>query len=304
MKKTRERNLILEFKHITLDDKPIFDDYFSEKKYYGSECNFTTLFIWRKCYDVFWAISHGCLIIKVTVNDVTFVLPAFGGIDEDLPLVIDALKEYFQGQPFEIHGIYEETIERFKTFLPNITEYQEDRDNWDYVYLREKLATLSGRKYHGKKNHVNSFRKEHPDYVYEPITLANKDECITFSDKWCESRLAEDESLKCEFCAIKEALNNFEVLNIEGGLIRINGEVEAFTFGEKQNDELVIVHVEKANPNIRGLYTVINQEFIQKNWIDVKYVNREEDMGKEGLRKAKESYNPEFMVKKYNTIIK
>ena len=116
--------------------------------------------------------------------------------------------------------------------------------------------------------------------------------------------MAEDESLKCEFCAIKEALNNLEVLNIQGGLIRINGEVEAFTFGEKQNDELVIVHVEKANPEIRGLYTVINQEFIQHNWTDVKYVNREEDMGKEGLRKAKESYNPEFMVKKYNTIIK
>jgi len=244
------------------------------------------------------------LIIKVTVKDVTFVLPAFGGIDKDLPLVVDALKEYFQGQPFEIHGIYEETIERFKTFLPMITEYEEDRDNWDYVYLREKLANLSGRKYHSKKNHVNAFKKDYPDYVYEPITMANKDECILFSDKWCEHRLADDKSLKCEFCAIKEALNNLEFLNIKGGLIRINGNIEAFTFGEKQNDELVVVHVEKANPDIRGLYPTINQEFIQNNWTDVKYVNREEDMGKEGLRKAKESYNPEFMVKKYNTIIK
>lgn len=240
----------------------------------------------------------------VTVHGVNFLLPPFGGRDEDLPEVLTALKEYFQGKPFEFHGIYEETVERFKRAIPEITDFADDRDNWDYVYLREKLATLSGRKYHSKKNHVNAFKKEYPDYVYEAINETNKAECISFAEKWCEHRESEDPSIKCEFCAIKEALNNMEALGIKGGLIRLNGKVEAFSFGEPLNKDTVVVHVEKANPDIRGLYAIINMEFAAQAFPEAIYLNREEDMGKEGLRKAKESYNPEFMVKKYNTIIK
>ena len=247
--------------------------------------------------------SAWCLILKVTVNGVTFVLPPFGGKDEDMPLIVNALKEYFGG-PFEFHGIYESTMERFKRTMPEITEYTEDRDNWDYVYDREKLATLSGRKYHSKKNHYNAFIKEHPDYVYEEINAANKDECIAFGKAWCAQRAETDPTIKCEACAIEEGLNNMEFLKIRGGLIRLDGQVKAFTFGEKVSEHTAVVHVEKADPNVRGLFTAINKDFVQNAWPDVQFINREEDMGKEGLRKAKESYNPIFMVKKYNTIIR
>lgn len=294
---------ILEFKHVDISDKPIFDDYYNEADYRGSECCFGSTFIWRGCYDTFWAISHGALILKVTVNGVTFVLPPFGGKDEDMPLIVNALKEYFGG-PFEFHGIYESTMERFKRTMPEITEYTEDRDNWDYVYDREKLATLSGRKYHSKKNHYNAFIKEHPDYVYEEINAANKDECIAFGKAWCAQRAETDPTIKCEACAIEEGLNNMEFLKIRGGLIRLDGQVKAFTFGEKVSEHTAVVHVEKADPNVRGLFTAINKDFVQNAWPDVQFINREEDMGKEGLRKAKESYNPIFMVKKYNTIIR
>lgn len=239
----------------------------------------------------------------VTVNNVTFVMPVIGGNDADLSKVLAALKEYFKGKPFEIHGIYEETIKRFNQYLPEITEFTEDRDNWDYVYLQEKLASLSGRKFHSKKNHLNAFLKNNPDYVYEEINASNVAECIAFGRKWCERRSEEDPSVECEYCALKEALNNQEALGIKGGLIRINGQVEAFTFGERMNAEMAVIHVEKANPDIRGLYTVINRDFVRQAWPDVKYINREEDMGKPGLRIAKESYDPVFMVKKYNTII-
>lgn len=287
-----------------MEDKPIFDKYFNEQAYQGSECTFTNLFIWRKCYDIHWAICHESLIVKVTRDNETFLLPPFGGKDEELPEVLVALKEYFAGETFEIRGIYESTIERFKTYLPEVADFIEDRDNWDYVYLQEKLATLSGRKYHGKKNHLNGFKKDNPDYVFEEITQDNIPECITFAENWCEARIANDQSLVCEFCAIKEALYNKDFLNIRGGLIRINGVLEAFTFGELLNPDLAVIHVEKANPDIRGLYTAINQEFCAKMWSEVTFMNREEDMGKEGLRKAKESYNPEFMVKKYVAKIK
>jgi len=231
-------------------------------------------------------------------------MPAFGGISPDLPQVLNTLREYFKGQPFELHGLYKETLERFKTYLPELTDFVPDRDNWDYVYDREKLATLAGRKYHGKKNHANAFFKENPNYVYEPITAANVAECIAFGDKWCERRAETDATIECEFCAIKQALNNMDVLGIKGGLIRLNGQVEAFSFGEKINPQTAVVHVEKANPNIRGLYTVINMLFAQNVFPEIPYLNREEDMGKEGLRTAKESYHPEFMVEKYNTTVK
>ena len=164
--------------------------------------------------------------------------------------------------------------------------------------------TLAGRKYHGKKNHCNAFVKEYPDYVYEEMNRSNIDECIAFGDMWCERRMGDDPSLVCEKCAIHEALNNFEALKLRGGVIRIGGKVEAFSFGEKINDNTAVLHVEKANPEIRGLYSVINRDFAKNAWGDVTYLNREEDMGIEGLRMAKESYKPEFMVKKYSTVFK
>jgi hypothetical protein len=107
--------------------------------------------------------------------------------------------------------------------------------------------------------------------------------------------------LRCELCAIKEALNNFDLLGIKGGAVIIDGQVEAMTFGEMIIPDMAIIHVEKANPEIRGLYTVINQEFCQRAWSGVKCINREEDMGLEGLRKAKLSYHPKYLLDKFVT---
>lgn len=242
-------------------------------------------------------------MIKVKRDEVDFFLQPFGGRDEDLPKLFAEIKEYHSGKPFEIHGIYEDGKTRLEKAFPAM-EFTEDRDNWDYVYLREKLANLSGRKYHGKKNHYNNFKKEYPDYVYEPIAPNNYEECKAFGDEWCEKRVGGDESLRCELCAIHEAIDNFEVLDLRGGVIRIDGKVEAFSFGKKINDDTAVLHVEKANPEYRGLYAAINKDFAKHAWSDVVYLNREEDMGHEGLRMAKESYNPEFMVKKYSAVFK
>lgn len=260
------------------------------------------MFVWRDCYNIFWCEAHGFLIVKVKRNNVDFYLHPFGGKPEDFPEILAELKEHSQGKPFEIHGIYEAEKEKLAEFLPEI-EFIEDRDNWDYVYLREKLAALSGRKYHGQKNHFNAFKKAYPDYVYEPITEANIAECLAFGEKWCDDRIHEDPSLICEKYAISQALNNFDKLGLRGGAIRLNGKIEAFSFGKKINDDTAVLHVEKANHEIRGLYTAINKEFASHAWNDVIYLNREEDMGSEGLRKAKESYHPEFMVKKYSIVM-
>lgn len=231
-----------------------------------------------------------------------FYIQPFGGRDEDLPLLMQELKEVNQGRPFEMHGIYDFTRERFERVMPGL-EYIEDRDNWDYVYLQEKLATMSGRKLHGQKNHYNAFVKEHPDYVYEPITLDNMAECLDFGERWCDERIAQDPTIAEEKRAIQQAFISFDQLELRGGAIRFDGKIQAFSFGRKINEDTAVLHVEKAVHGVRGLYTAITKEFAAHAWTDVKYLNREEDMGHEGLREAKEALHPEFMIKKYNVII-
>lgn len=255
----KEVLFILELKKITLADRPLFESYLSRSDQRGSECAFTNLFVWQDCYGIYWTVVHDFLVIKVKRNEVDFFLQPFGGKDEDLPKLFAEIKEYHEGKPFEIHGIYDDGKERLAKAFPEM-EFIEDRDNWDYVYLREKLASLSGRKYHGKKNHYNAFKKEYPDYVYEPIGPDNYEECKAFGDEWCEKRVGEDESLRCEQCAIHEAIDNFEALGLRGGAIRVNGKIEAFSFGKKINDDTAVLHVEKANPDIRGIYAAINKE--------------------------------------------
>lgn len=264
------------------------------------------MYIWRYGYDAFWAICQGCLLVKVTVNNVTFLLPPFGGINEELPKIIDALRENFQGKPFEIHGIYDSTLERFKKYVPDIvTDYALDRNNCDYVYLREDLSNLSGRKYHGPKNHVNRFIKDHPDYTYEEINANNMDECLAYGKKWCAERANTDESIMYESEAIEEAFQSFGPLQLRGGLIRYGGKVQAFSFGEKMlGSNMAVIHVEKADHTVNGLFNIINRDFVRNTWNDVQYINREEDMGKSGLRTAKEALNPVFLVNKYNIIVK
>ena len=217
-------------------------------------------------------------------------------------MLIEEIRES-NGGPFEMHGIYDFTKERFEKVMPGL-EYIEDRDNWDYVYLREKLATMSGRKLHGQKNHYNAFCKAHPDFTYEPITFANMRECLEFGEKWCNEHKVEDPSLECELYAIQQAFLSFEQLELRGGAIRFDGKIQAFSFGKKINEDTAVLHVEKADHNVRGLYTAMTKEFAAHAWDDVIYLNREEDMGIPGLRNAKEALHPEFMVKKYNVFFK
>lgn len=208
------------------------------------------------------------------------------------------MKEY-HGGGFEFHGIYESSLERLGK-LAFEEEFVEDRDSWDYVYLQKDLATLSGRKFHGQKNHYNAFKKANPDYTFELINPENYAECLNFGEEWCRSRMDTDASIYWEWRALQEAFVNFEALGLRGGAIRIGGRIQAFSFGKAINDVICDENVEKANPQIRGLYTAIQKECAEKVWGDMTYINREEDMGNEGLRKAKEALHPAFMVK--NTI--
>jgi hypothetical protein len=174
-----------------------------------------------------------------------------------------------------------------------------DRGQSDYVYLAEDLIKLQGRKYHRKRNHIKQFKEKY-SYQYLPLTSEWISECLRLETEWCDLRHCEAiPGLLNESVAIKEALTCYETLGLKGGAILIDGKVEAFTLGEPLNQNTVVIHIEKANSAYEGLYSLINQAFLENEWAEYTYVNREQDLGEEGLRKAKESYFPHHMINKY-----
>ena len=299
---------MIEFKNLTLEDKLTIDRYFREVQPRNSECTFTNMFIWRDCYEVQWAIVDGLLIVKPGQMDESWILQPYGDYTKcDLRSVFTKLDEYFsaQGLPFIMRAVTESFAQLLETEYPGLFYLEEERDLFDYTYLGEDLRELKGRKYHSKRNHLSNFRKNHPDYVYEPMTEAMVEEVWQYLEAWCGQKACSgslDSGLHCEQKAIREALDHFEVLDYKGAVIRLDGNIVAFTLGEMLNDNTVIIHVEKADGTITGLYGAINQEFLLHEWPEVQYVNREVDTGAEGLRKAKLSYHPVELIKKYKGV--
>lgn len=295
---------MIAFKEVTLDDQDLISDYFHRGQYQNSECTYTNLYIWRECYAVQWAIVEDFLIIKPTVGEETWILPPFGDYQShDVAKAILAMKHYFDelGKPFVMRAITEQFEGILAQKCGGWFALEEERDLFDYLYNGEDLRELKGRKYHGKRNHLNNFIKNNPNYDYQPLTREMIPAVKVFLEEWCEQKACNgslDEGLICEKKAIWEALKDFGILKYTAAVILIDGKIEAFTMGEMINDQTVVIHVEKANSAINGLYGAIHQIYLKTQWPDAVYVNREEDTGDEGLRKAKESYYPVTLLKK------
>ena len=202
-----------------------------------------------------------------------------------------------------VEKIFADELEKYPNAKFNVTA---ERDSFDYVYLAQDLINLSGRKFHGKKNHLNAFKKEYPNAQYVPITEEIIPKCRKELNVWYETHKHAnlDDAFICyERAAINEIFDHFDAFKLKGGAILIDGKVVAFTFGEKLNSDTAVIHVEKADSNIRGIYAAINQNFVEHEWSDMIYINREEDMGIEGLRKAKQSYRPIKLIEKFNATL-
>lgn len=188
---------------------------------------------------------------------------------------------------------------QMETWYPGQFQIEYLRDEADYVYEMEKLSTLAGKKLHGKRNHINKFKTLYPDWNYEPITSENVEECFQMALEWRnENGCEEDLEKNAEMCVTLNFLRLFKELGMKGGLIRVDKKVVAFCVGEPVCKDTFVVHVEKAFAEVEGAYPMINQQFVQHECTDYLYVNREEDTGAEGLRKAKLSYHPAFLVEK------
>jgi len=230
--------------------------------------------------------------------------------EEDLSAAFSELREYYHDVLERKMVIY--LADESAVNILNLSEeeymVEEDRRYFDYIYDAEKLRTLSGKKYHKKKNHVNAFHKEF-DGRFECRTLCCKDKEMVFNylEKWHEMRNIEDEYKRDEFEieGIKYFISGCEKIDVKMFGVFIDGNLEAFSLGTYiEENKTAYIHVEKANPLIRGLYPFINQQFIVQGFPEAELVNREDDMGLEGLRHAKMSYNPIDFAKKYNIIEK
>jgi len=181
-------------------------------------------------------------------------------------------------------------------------ECEEDRDFYDYIYNTSDLIELRGKKYDGKRNHIKRFKRLYSDHEYVEMTTEHIDDCLRIMyDRCAENGCAclHGQAYACDRMPSEELLNNFGELDCNGALIKIGSRFEAFTIGEALNSDTAVIYIEKANVAFQGIYTYINQQFVEREWAGMKYINREEDDGVPGLRKAKLSYHPVRLIEKY-----
>ena len=226
----------------------------------------------------------------------------------DLRNAVEALQAdaMEQGIPFLMVSIAEDMLLRLEEAMPNAFAYSWSEDGADYIYLSEKLQTLSGKKLQSKRNLVNRFKANYDGrWAYEDLTEENIHEVFDFHMKWIDDNhhLYESDFLG-ETCAISLALRNFTPLGLRGGILRLNGKIIAFTLGKQSTPDMFVMQIEKADHTIPGAYQMINQQFALHNCKGVTYINREEDLGIDGLRQAKRSYQPVMLAKKYTAVPK
>ena len=296
---------MLEFRDIAITDKERITAALNRSQFMGCEYSFANNMAWKRLGDsqiAFYKDFYICCSFRSEDGIPRFFLPSGGGSYSD---VIAAMKEYSYhlGKPLRVAGITEPSLNMLNELFPDEFTVDTDEGDWDYIYNSSDLIELSGRKYHSKRNHLSRFNDLGAEFSM--MTEKDFDDCIIFSTEEYNSKsAASDHSFIAEQYAINTYFNYFHELGLSGGVIRVGGQVAAFTIGDRLNNETFCVHIEKADTQYNGIYVGINNSFAKAAAADYKYINREEDLGLEGLRKSKQSYHPAFLLKKYTVTFK
>lgn len=279
-----------ETRSININDFELYEKWRNENNINMADLCFANMFLWNDSRHIQFCKIDSALVPIGTYENTQKVFYPIGKFE--IKSGINALLKF---SPI-ITKIPKSEFESLKSLEFNINE---DRDNFEYVYKCEDLATLHGRKFDGKRNNIRNFARNYK-FEYQKISHGNCKECIEFLEKWINMRKREKEDyISEESIAIKKSLEYFDILGLMGGVIKVDEQIEAFTIAGKLNEKTAIIHSEKANPNIHGLYQVINQVFAQSELLDFEYINREQDLGISGLRKAKMSYHPDHFIRKF-----
>lgn len=306
----KHNNDEIEIKNITIKNYDEINKFFGMRRPETSDSNITDLYLWKNCYPTWYYCTEKSLIWIARSENGTYYSTIPCCRNENLQEAFYETERFFNtvlDKKLTMYVVDKQAVDILD--LPK-DKYivVRDRSYDDYIYDAEKLRTLSGRKYHKKKNHLNAFRRGYEGrYEFRMLNIDNKKEILEFLVKWTEMKedTAQKEYIDFEAKGIEEIFDYQDVLQFKIGGVYIDGKLEAFSVGKYYSKEdMAYISVEKANPAIRGLYAYINSEFLVQAFPEASKVNREDDMGIEGLRKAKESYNPIYRIEKYTIIQK
>jgi len=296
---------MLEFQPVRMEDKAVIDSYFKPPAFECSELTFTNIIIWGQDNKIQWAESGDALYVRLQFSpkQSPFLFPPVPkDFSCDYTRVLDTALAYFDSIGVEprFRSVSGPFVELFRQSAP-LFSLIPDRDTADYVYSAEDLITLKGRKFHAKRNHINQFSSQYA-FTYAPLTSEKAGDCMQLYMSWLQEKDVNEPGIMGEMKAIAFLLPNMERLGVAGGCIYVGEKLVAFSLGEQVREDMAIIHIEKADPSYPGLFTVINQQFAEHAWSKMRYINREEDMGIPGMRKAKESYQPVKMIEKFDAV--
>lgn len=291
---------MIDFKPFSDMNRNTYESYFFAESKQCCELSYANLCMWGE--HQFAIVDGQCIILSIYQKKYRYHFPLGNGDKKNaLRLLMQDAKE--RNIPCLISSITTENAKMLETLFPNQFYINFERDSYDYVYEIDKLADLKGRKYHRKRNHYNNFCKKFPDFYTVPITKKNISEIEIFVNTWYEDRLAEslEHDYENEQQALQKCFVEYDQIGMEGLILYHQNQMLAFTMGSQMSLDTFDVHFEKGRWDVEGAYTAINCEFakyIRNKYPNIKFLNREEDMGLEGLRKAKESYFPYDMIEK------
>ena len=281
----------MDWKKLTIDSREELQK-FLKNKFETSDMNFTNLFLWSFSENIQYTVENEILYIKGFYEGNEYYFSPVSK-DDNKDKIITAVKKIK-----EKNGKIVFIPESYKEFLKEDFIVTEERDSFDYIYLQEDLAELKGRKFSSKKNKINKFKKTY-NFTYEKISRENIEDIRIFQREWTENR-KEDTIIISETMGIEELLNNYEILELRGGVVKVNGKIVAYAIGEKLTENMGVIHIEKGIFDYQGSYQMINMYVAKEEFSDVKLMNREDDFGSLGLREAKLSYQPIEFIKKYS----
>lgn len=291
---------MLNFTPITLDKKDLYAPYLRCGCHRGCAYSFVNLYLWGRQQAT---IAEDQLVIFSQFDRKSVYLFPCGCSDPKAALEAIVRDAKDRGIPCRLVGLSQDDCALLETLYPGQLRYHFDRDSFDYVYDINDLADLPGRKFQKKRNHLNRFRQQNPDYILEPITAENLQEVQALAEKWYAMRQAADphSDFHMERAALQKALRHMDTLGLEGLLLRTADGIVAMTLGSRLCEDTFDIHFEKALDIADGAYPAINNGFacyLRQKYPALRYLNREDDLGIEGLRKAKLSYNPDHMIEK------
>lgn len=296
---------MLNFQRLDLNQKARYDHFLMNCNRGGCEFSFTNLYLWGDQKGCLW--EDKLLLFSRFDGHTVYPCPIGPG---DQKKAVDAIIEDARerGIPCCLTSLDQAGCEALEAMYPGRFQFHAARDNFDYVYDINDLADLKGRKFQKKRNHVNRFRQEHPDYQILPLDEHTRAATYEMLSQWYATRLAAvpDADFEMEQVAMERAFRHQEELGLEGILLVENERILAFTMGSRLSADTFDIHFEKAREDVDGAYAAINQEFaryLREKYPEVQYLDREDDLGLEGLRKAKLSYNPHHMVEKFWAVL-